>query len=244
MDGSPVVAITDQVPRAMIGRDAFRETDIINVPADHEAQRRSRRHRTGPSCARFRGCHEGRPGPVLIDAQMSRTSGDWSRGRGGGRMANPRSAHRGRRTAGSSSSLRSGASAPHGRTRRDARQAYERCLPSPRHRHPGGHYPARHQRISEVTAFGHAGYGEASTARSSTPTSSASARFDDQVTGNRRDSLPAPGHSHRTDPSRSGRTFPLPGPGRRCQGYASACRPSAVAVKPGARKSRLHPGAL
>jgi acetolactate synthase-1/2/3 large subunit len=31
MDSSPVVAITGQVPRAMIGRDAFQETDIIGI---------------------------------------------------------------------------------------------------------------------------------------------------------------------------------------------------------------------
>src|SRR3989442_15410382 len=31
MDSSPVVAITGQVPRAMIGRDAFQETDVIGV---------------------------------------------------------------------------------------------------------------------------------------------------------------------------------------------------------------------
>src|SRR5687767_4044353 len=31
MDNSPVVAITGQVSRAMIGRDAFQETDVIGV---------------------------------------------------------------------------------------------------------------------------------------------------------------------------------------------------------------------
>ena len=31
MDSTPVVAITGQVPRAMIGRDAFQETDIIGI---------------------------------------------------------------------------------------------------------------------------------------------------------------------------------------------------------------------
>ena len=31
MDNSPLVAITGQVPRAMIGRDAFQETDIIGI---------------------------------------------------------------------------------------------------------------------------------------------------------------------------------------------------------------------
>src|SRR5688572_10279064 len=31
MDSTPVVAITGQVPRAMLGRDAFQETDIIGI---------------------------------------------------------------------------------------------------------------------------------------------------------------------------------------------------------------------
>src|SRR5437763_753628 len=31
MDSSPVVAITGQVPRAMLGRDAFQETDVVGV---------------------------------------------------------------------------------------------------------------------------------------------------------------------------------------------------------------------
>ncbi|HEX5634221.1 MAG TPA: biosynthetic-type acetolactate synthase large subunit, partial [Gemmatimonadales bacterium] len=70
MDNSPVVAITGQVPRAMMGRDAFQETDIVGITlpitkwsvlvedlddlADtlHEA---------------FHVARSGRPGPVLVD---------------------------------------------------------------------------------------------------------------------------------------------------------------------------------
>jgi acetolactate synthase-1/2/3 large subunit len=70
MDNSPVVAITGQVSRAMMGRDAFQETDIVGItlpitkwsvlverPEDladvlHEA---------------FRVARSGRPGPVLVD---------------------------------------------------------------------------------------------------------------------------------------------------------------------------------
>jgi acetolactate synthase-1/2/3 large subunit len=70
MDNSPVVAITGQVSRAMMGRDAFQETDIVGItlpitkwsvlverPEDladvlHEA---------------FRVACAGRPGPVLVD---------------------------------------------------------------------------------------------------------------------------------------------------------------------------------
>src|SRR5437879_1157606 len=32
MDGSPVLAITGQVGRPMLGRDAFQETDVVGVP--------------------------------------------------------------------------------------------------------------------------------------------------------------------------------------------------------------------
>jgi acetolactate synthase-1/2/3 large subunit len=70
MDNSPVVAITGQVSRAMMGRDAFQETDIVGItlpitkwsvlverPEDladvlHEA---------------FHVARSGRPGPVLVD---------------------------------------------------------------------------------------------------------------------------------------------------------------------------------
>ena len=70
MDNSPVVAITGQVARPMMGRDAFQETDIVGItlpitkwsvlverPEDladvlHEA---------------FRVACSGRPGPVLVD---------------------------------------------------------------------------------------------------------------------------------------------------------------------------------
>jgi len=70
MDNSPVVAITGQVARAMMGRDAFQETDIVGItlpitkwsvlverPEDlaevlHEA---------------FHVARSGRPGPVLVD---------------------------------------------------------------------------------------------------------------------------------------------------------------------------------
>src|SRR5205807_10013732 len=33
MDGSPVLAITGQVSRPMLGRDAFQETDVVGVTA-------------------------------------------------------------------------------------------------------------------------------------------------------------------------------------------------------------------
>ena len=70
MDNTPVVAITGQVPRAMIGRDAFQETDIIGITQpitkhsvlveDVEALADAVREALAVAC-------EGRPGPVLID---------------------------------------------------------------------------------------------------------------------------------------------------------------------------------
>src|SRR6185295_9584037 len=70
MDNSPVVAITGQVSRPMMGRDAFQETDIIGVTLPitkwsvlvedistlADTMRRA-----------FAVAREGRPGPVLID---------------------------------------------------------------------------------------------------------------------------------------------------------------------------------
>src|SRR5216117_2961396 len=70
MDSSPVVAITGQVSRPMIGRDAFQETDVIGITlpvTKHNYQVRDvseLAHRVREAIAIAR---EGRPGPVLID---------------------------------------------------------------------------------------------------------------------------------------------------------------------------------
>ena len=70
MDNSPVVAITGQVPRPMMGKDAFQETDIVGIALPitkwavvvedisdlADVLRRA-----------FRIAQEGRPGPVLVD---------------------------------------------------------------------------------------------------------------------------------------------------------------------------------
>ena len=90
MDSSPVVAITGQVSRAMIGRDAFQETDIIGITLPitkqnylvEDAAELADVVRDALALA-----VEGRPGPVLIDVpkdvqnqkvewQGPRTSGD------------------------------------------------------------------------------------------------------------------------------------------------------------------------
>lgn len=70
LDSSPVVAITGQVPRALIGTDAFQEADItgITLPITkynylvREAAELARTVREA-----FHMARTGRPGPVLID---------------------------------------------------------------------------------------------------------------------------------------------------------------------------------
>ena len=70
MDNSPVVAITGQVSRPMMGRDAFQETDIIGVTLPitkwsvlvDDISTLADTMRQAFAVAR-----EGRPGPVLID---------------------------------------------------------------------------------------------------------------------------------------------------------------------------------
>ncbi len=70
MDSSPVVAITGQVPRAFIGKDAFQETDIIGItmPVTKQSfQLRSVAEIPEVIKSSFYIAKTGRPGPVLID---------------------------------------------------------------------------------------------------------------------------------------------------------------------------------
>jgi acetolactate synthase-1/2/3 large subunit len=70
LDSSPVVAITGQVPRAMIGRDAFQETDIIGITlplTKHSVGVRDISELAEKVREAFAIATEGRPGPVLID---------------------------------------------------------------------------------------------------------------------------------------------------------------------------------
>jgi acetolactate synthase I/II/III large subunit len=69
-DSSPIVAVTGQVPVAMIGKDAFQETDIIGVANP------CTKYSFQPSAAveipevvkkAFYIAESGRPGPVLVD---------------------------------------------------------------------------------------------------------------------------------------------------------------------------------
>ena len=70
MDNTPVVAITGQVPRAMIGRDAFQETDIIGITqpiTKHNRLVEDVEELADAVREAFAVAMEGRRGPVLID---------------------------------------------------------------------------------------------------------------------------------------------------------------------------------
>jgi len=70
MDSSPVVAITGQVPRSMIGRDAFQETDIVGITLPITKQNylvQDVAELAGVVGEALAVAQEGRPGPVLID---------------------------------------------------------------------------------------------------------------------------------------------------------------------------------
>jgi len=70
MDSSPIIAITGQVPRAMIGKDAFQETDIIGITTPITKYNFQPRHASEiPNIVKiaFQIASTGRPGPVVID---------------------------------------------------------------------------------------------------------------------------------------------------------------------------------
>jgi acetolactate synthase-1/2/3 large subunit len=70
MDNTPVVAITGQVPRAMIGRDAFQETDIIGITqpiTKHNRLVEDVEELADAVREAFSVAMEGRRGPVLLD---------------------------------------------------------------------------------------------------------------------------------------------------------------------------------
>ena len=70
MDSIPLVAITGQVPTALIGTDAFQEVDTCAIvrPVVKHAERVDRVHGLALALQRaFHLAQSGRPGPVLID---------------------------------------------------------------------------------------------------------------------------------------------------------------------------------
>ena len=91
MDNTPLVAITGQVPRAMIGRDAFQETDIIGIT--QPITKHSRLVEDVEDLAEavheaFAVAREGRPGPVLLDVpkDVQNAKAEWDGGRSDVRM--------------------------------------------------------------------------------------------------------------------------------------------------------------
>jgi acetolactate synthase I/II/III large subunit len=70
MDSTPIVAITGQVARHFIGRDAFQETDVLGVTqpiTKHNFLVQRIEDLAGIAHEAFRLARDGRPGPVLID---------------------------------------------------------------------------------------------------------------------------------------------------------------------------------
>ena len=70
MDGSPVLAITGQVGRPMLGRDAFQETDVVGVTmpvTKHNVLVRDIEDLADDLRDAMAITMEGRPGPVLVD---------------------------------------------------------------------------------------------------------------------------------------------------------------------------------
>jgi acetolactate synthase-1/2/3 large subunit len=85
MDSSPVVALTGQVPRGMIGRDAFQETDVIGITlpiTKHSVMVQDISELADKVREAFYVATEGRPGPVLIDVpkDVQNQKAEWRSG--------------------------------------------------------------------------------------------------------------------------------------------------------------------
>jgi acetolactate synthase-1/2/3 large subunit len=85
MDSTPLVAITGQVPSALLGTDAFQETDIIGITVPitkHSYLVRDPRDLPRVIAEAFHLAASGRPGPVLVDvtkdAQQATVVPDWN----------------------------------------------------------------------------------------------------------------------------------------------------------------------
>ena len=86
MDNTPVVAITGQVARAMMGRDAFQETDIIGITqpiTKHNRLVEDVEELAEAVQEAFYVAQEGRPGPVLIDIpkDVQNAKAEWKGGK-------------------------------------------------------------------------------------------------------------------------------------------------------------------
>src|SRR5262249_34225461 len=77
MDSTPLVVITGQVPRKMIGTDAFQEVDTIGITrpcTKYNYMVRDVRELAGIVHEAFYLAGSGRPGPVLIDVPKDVTA--------------------------------------------------------------------------------------------------------------------------------------------------------------------------
>jgi acetolactate synthase-1/2/3 large subunit len=86
MDNTPIVAITGQVARAMMGRDAFQETDIIGITqpiTKHNRLVEDVEELADAVHEAFAVAQEGRPGPVLLDVpkDVQNQKGQWKGGK-------------------------------------------------------------------------------------------------------------------------------------------------------------------
>ena len=84
MDSTPLVALTGQVPSALLGTDAFQETDIIGITVPitkHSFLVRDPREIPRVMKEAFHIASTGRPGPVVVDvtkdAQQASVVPDW-----------------------------------------------------------------------------------------------------------------------------------------------------------------------
>lgn len=78
MDSTPIVAITGQVQSALLGKDAFQESDVVSVtlPVTKWAIQVRRAEDIAPAIARaFYIANTGRPGPVVIDLAKDAQTG-------------------------------------------------------------------------------------------------------------------------------------------------------------------------
>src|SRR6266487_3949092 len=102
MDNSPVVAITGQVSRPMIGRDAFQETDIIGITLPITKQNYQVQDVTELAAVVAEAMAvavEGRPGPVLIDVpkDVQNQKTEWKSQQSTEAFRDPRAGARGQR---------------------------------------------------------------------------------------------------------------------------------------------------
>src|SRR5918995_1248639 len=84
MDSTPIVVITGQVPKHLIGTDAFQEVDTVGITrpcVKHNYLVRDARDLAGVVREAFHLARSGRPGPVVIDIpkDVSAARADYSR---------------------------------------------------------------------------------------------------------------------------------------------------------------------